>query len=95
MFCDYGIHLIIIIKNSKIALKMRMHFTFGNSPDSRTSLRRLSPQASVSLISKLLIFLIPLNIGKGKRRLEQSLKTLKMVLITLNLGRVTGCLIAI
>lgn len=69
VFCDYGIRfsqLIIIIKNSEIALKVQMLFTFKCNVDSFMSLRKLPPNASVLFISKLLIFLIPSNLGKRK-----------------------------
>lgn len=43
-----------------------MLFTFKCNVDSFMSLRKLPPNASVLFISKLLIFLIPSNLGKRK-----------------------------
>lgn len=56
---------------------------FGEQPWLLWSLRRLNTSVS---FSRLLTFWIPLNLGKGKGRLEQSFKTLKMPLSALNLG---------
>ena len=66
IMASHSPHLIIIIKKSKIALKVKMHFTFKHKADFFMSQRKLPPHASVSVISKPLIFLIPSNLGKGR-----------------------------